>query len=84
MLPVVAHLVLYSLFGDFPKLGVPLSGFPIVRIIVYWGPYWGRPIWEIFVRTYTLHPNHLGACQNDWLVTRLGAHSVYIHALLHR
>ena len=25
----------------FPKIGGTLSGFPILRIIVYWGLYWG-------------------------------------------
>ena len=32
------------LYGGFPKLGVPLSGVPIIRIIVFWGLYWGTPI----------------------------------------
>ena len=28
-------------FGDFPKLGVPFLGVPIIRTIVFWGLYWG-------------------------------------------
>ena len=27
--------------GDFPKLGVPCLGVPLIRTIVYWGLYWG-------------------------------------------
>ena len=33
-----------SLYGGFPKLGVPLWGVPEIRTIVYWGPCWGSPI----------------------------------------
>ena len=28
-------------YGNFPKLGVPFWGVPIIRTIVYWGLYWG-------------------------------------------
>ena len=31
---------LVSTWG-FPNLGVPSLGVPIIRIIVYWGLYWG-------------------------------------------
>ena len=31
-------------FGDFPKLGVPFLGVPIIRTIVCWGLYWGPTI----------------------------------------
>ena len=34
----------YSLYGGFPKLGVPFLGAPIIRIIVFWFPYWGPSI----------------------------------------
>ena len=27
--------------GAFPKLRVPFLGVPIIRTIVFWGPYWG-------------------------------------------
>ena len=33
-----------SLFGSFPKLGVPFLGAPIIRTLVYWGLYWRPPI----------------------------------------
>ena len=37
--------VLYTpLSGGFPKLGVPFWGFLIIRIMVFWGLYWGPPI----------------------------------------
>ena len=26
--------------GDFPKLGVPFLGVPIIRTIVFWGLHW--------------------------------------------
>ena len=29
------------LYGGFPKLGVPLLGGPRLRLIVFWGLYWG-------------------------------------------
>ena len=32
---------LLLLHGGFPKLGVPSLGVPIIKIIVYWGLYWG-------------------------------------------
>ena len=28
----------------FPKIRGAILGVPIIRIIVYWGPYWGPPI----------------------------------------
>ena len=31
-------------FKGFPKLGVPICGFPITRIIVQLSLYWGPPI----------------------------------------
>ena len=33
-----------AIFGSFPKLGVPFLGAPIIRIIIFWGLYWGPPI----------------------------------------
>ena len=30
-----------TLYGGFPKLGVPFLGVPIIRNIVYWGLYLG-------------------------------------------
>ena len=27
--------------GGFPKVGVPVLGVPIIRIIIFWGLYWG-------------------------------------------
>ena len=30
--------------GGFPKLEVPYLGIPIMRIIIFWGLYWGPPI----------------------------------------
>ena len=33
-----------GLLGDFPKLGVPFLGVPIIRTIVFWGLHWGPPI----------------------------------------
>ena len=30
-----------TVFGGFPKLGVPFWGVPLIRSIVYWGLYWG-------------------------------------------
>ena len=38
--------------AGFPKLGVPLRGVPIIRIIVLWGLYWVPLFWE----TATLLP----------------------------
>ena len=32
-------LVKFEPYGSFPKLGV--VGVPIIRIIVFWGLYWG-------------------------------------------
>ena len=40
--------------GGFPKLWVPFWGVPIVRIIVYWGLYWGIGV-PLFWGTVTLH-----------------------------
>ena len=37
-------LLLSPKFGGCPKLGVPFLGVPILRIIVFWGLYWGPPI----------------------------------------
>ena len=31
-------------YGAFPKLGVFLGGFPILRTVVFWDLYWGRSI----------------------------------------
>ena len=33
-----------SLCGGFSKLGLPFWGVPIIRTLVYWGLYWGPPI----------------------------------------
>ena len=30
-------------YGDFPKLGVPFLGVPIIRTIVFWGSTLGSP-----------------------------------------
>ena len=29
----------------FPKIGGTILGVPIIRIIIYWGLYWGPPIY---------------------------------------
>ena len=32
----------------FPKTGVPFWGVPIIRMIVFWGLYWGPPyLWKL-------------------------------------
>ena len=37
----------YSIWG-FPKFRGTFLGVPIIRIIVYWGLYWGPPIWGTY------------------------------------
>ena len=33
-----------SKYGGFPRLGGYLFEVPIIRILAFWGPYWGSPI----------------------------------------
>ena len=35
------------IIGGFPKLGVPL----LVGLIIFWGLYWGPPVWETTICT---------------------------------
>ena len=37
---------MYRVWG-FPKLGVPFMGRPIIRIVVFGGPYWGPLFWKL-------------------------------------
>ena len=45
------HIYIY-IYGDFPKLWVPLLGVPIMRTIVFWGLYWGPLFWETTIYIY--------------------------------
>ena len=33
----------------FPKIRGTILGVPIIRIIVYWGLYWGHLFWQIAI-----------------------------------
>ena len=40
----------------FPKIGRTILGVPIIRILVYWGLYWGPCFWKLLYNIcYTLH-----------------------------
>ena len=55
--------------GGFPKLGSTFLGVPIIRIIIYWGLYWGPLIlgnYHIFPKTTNPHVQiliyEIGSC----------------------
>ena len=52
-LKMSAAKYLSIIWGGFPKVGVIFSRAPIMRIVVFWGLYWGSPIlgnYHIFLK----------------------------------
>ena len=70
------------LLGGFPKLGVPSLGVPIIRIIVYWGLYWGPLIlgnYHLGFRVAVLTTSTVEVSSRAFLVGKVGASERPMH-----
>ena len=58
----MAFLGKLGIYRGFPKFGVPFLGIPILRIIAFWGLYWGSCIlgnYHIGLLLYTEVPMYI-------------------------
>ena len=58
-------IAIISIFWGFPEIRGTFLGVPIIRIILFWAPYWGCLIWGNYhihlMRTQPLEHCHLPA-----------------------
>ena len=62
-----------GLYGGFPKLGVPFLGVPIIRILIFWGLYWGPLILGNYhIGIKGLYKGYIGIMENRMEATIFG------------